>query len=191
MIWVREGRVKNPGVVNKQARKLRIATPARWSMADCHRGVMVSKAWKRKLRKYAPSLRFEHNQRCLLNAEATGDMERAKAIRSMMEREEKASMWFRLNYSFLDNGGRGNTVTRVEREEDGVIIEYTEQEDVERVVREMTQHCFTMADSSPFCNGLLGEELGYTADTDTARAILEGTYQPPTNRYLPATNKYA
>jgi hypothetical protein len=99
----------------------------------------------------------------------------------MMEREEKASMWSRLKYSFSDNGGRGNTVTRVEREEDGVIIEYKEQEDVERVVREMTQHRFTMADSSPFCNGLLGEELGYTADTDTARAILEGTYQPPTN----------
>jgi hypothetical protein len=99
----------------------------------------------------------------------------------MMERKEKASMWSRLKYSFSDNGGRGNTMSRVEREEDGVIIEYTEQEDVERVVREMTQHRFTMADSSPFCNGLLGEELGYTADTDTARAILEGTYQPPTN----------
>jgi hypothetical protein len=36
-----------------------------------------------------------------------------------------------------------------------------------------------MADSSPFCNGLLGEQLGYLADTETARQILEGTFEPP------------
>jgi hypothetical protein len=34
MIRVREGRVKNPGVANKQARKLGIEAPARWSMAE-------------------------------------------------------------------------------------------------------------------------------------------------------------
>jgi hypothetical protein len=97
----------------------------------------------------------------------------------MMEREESDTMWNRLTYAFSDNGGRSNAVTRVEREEDGSVIEYTEQEDVERVVREMTQHQFTMAESSPFCNGLLGEQLGHTADTVVAQAILDGTFQPP------------
>jgi hypothetical protein len=57
-----------------------------------------------------------------------------------MEREESVTMWNRLTYSFSDNGGRSNAVTRVEREEDGGVVEYTEQDDVERVVREMTQH---------------------------------------------------
>jgi hypothetical protein len=179
LIHVREGKVKNPGVVHKQAQKLGIDAPAMWSIDDCYRGVIVSKAWKRKLGKYAPSLRFEHNQRCLIDAEASGDVERAKAIRAMMEREESDTMWNRLTYAFSDNGGRSNAVTRVEREEDGSVIKYTEQEDVKRVVREMTQHRFTMAESSPFCNGLLGEQLGYTADTVVAQAILDGTFQPP------------
>jgi hypothetical protein len=67
----------------------------------------------------------------------------------------------------------------VEREEEGEIVEYTDQEDVEQVVRDMTQHRFTMAESSPLCQGLWGEELGYLADTDVARSILDGTFEPP------------
>lgn len=55
LIHVREGKVKNPGVVHKQAQKLGIDAPAMWSIDDCYRGVIVSKAWKRKLGKYAPS----------------------------------------------------------------------------------------------------------------------------------------
>jgi hypothetical protein len=99
----------------------------------------------------------------------------------MMEREEKASMWQRLKYSFSDNGGRSNAVTRVEQEDDGTVVEYMEQEDMEQVVCEITQRRFTMADSSPFCNELLGEQLGYIADTKIAQSILDGTFQPPPN----------
>jgi hypothetical protein len=65
-------------------------------------------------------------------------------------------------------GGRCNAVTRVERVENGVTVEYTQQEDIERVVREETQSRFSAAESSPFCQGLLGEELGYVSDTSTA-----------------------
>ena len=86
------------------------------------------------------------------------------------------------NFNLLSrayNGRRSNAVTRVERVENGITVEYTEQEELERVVREMTQHRFTMADSSPLCNGLLGDQLGYFADTDTAIQILEGTFEPP------------
>lgn len=179
MIRMHEGRVKNIGLLCKQARKLGIVAPKRWSLADCHMGVAVSKSWKRRLGKFAPGLRFEHNQQCLLEAEAEGDVERAKAIRAMMTREESANMWSQLGYTFSDNGGRSNAVTRVEREEFGEIVEYTEQEDVERVVREMTQDRFTLADSSPLCNGMWGEQLGFLADTEVARAILDGTFVPP------------
>ena len=88
-------------------------------------------------------------------------------------------MWSSLRYNFSGNGARSNAVTRVERVEDGAVVEYTEQEALEQVVREMTQDRFTLADSSPLCNGLLGEQLGYLADTEVAQSILEGTYEPP------------
>eukprot|EP00956_Cyclotella_meneghiniana_P024660 scaffold49823_cov73-Cyclotella_meneghiniana.AAC.2 len=43
----------------------------------------------------------------------------------------------------------------------------------------MTQNRFTLADSSPLCSGLLGEELGYLANTEVAESILSGTYNAP------------
>jgi hypothetical protein len=176
MIAMQEGTVHNTGLLCKAARKLGIIAPIRWSIPECLHGMAVCRAWKRKLKKYAPSLRFEHLQECLLEAEASGDTERAKAIRTMMDREDSATMWQWLSYTFNDNGGRGNAVTRVERIEDGNVVEYTVQEEMEQVVREETQHQFTLAASSPLCHGLLGKQLGYLADTEVAQAILDGTY---------------
>jgi hypothetical protein len=100
----------------------------------------VCRAWKRKLTKYAPSLWFEHLQECLFEAEANGDREQAKAIQTMMTREESATMWQRLSFTFADNGGRSNAVTRVELVENGAVVKYTDQEEMEQVVREETQH---------------------------------------------------
>lgn len=88
-------------------------------------------------------------------------------------------MWQQLIFAFSDNGGWSNAVTRVEWVDEGKMEEYIEQEDVERVVREMTQDRFTLADSSPVCNGLLGKQLGYLADTDIAQSILNVTFAPP------------
>ena len=139
----------------------------------------MCKAWKRKLEKYALTLRKEHLQFCLLDAEASKDVERAKAIRTMMTREENKTMWAQLKHVFSDNGGRSNAVTRVECVENGLTVEYTKQEDIEQVVREETQSRFTLAESSPLCNGLLGEQLGYLADTAVAESILNGTFVPP------------
>ena len=181
LIRMQENRVRNTGILCKKARKLGIEAPRQWSIEECRHGLAICKAWKRKLHKYAPALRKEHLQDLLLDAEANKDTERAKAIREMMDREESKSMWSQLNYTFKDNGGRSNAVTRVERMENGEVVEYTQQEEIEQVVREETQHRFTLAASSPLCNDLLGDQLGYIADTEVATAILNGTFVPPDN----------
>jgi proteasome assembly chaperone (PAC2) family protein len=36
---------------------------------------------------------------------------------------------------------------------------------------------FQLANSAPICQGLLGEQLGYLADTETAQAILDGRFE--------------
>lgn len=76
-------------------------------------------------------------------------------------------MWGILSYHFNTNRAHCRTV------------KYTAQADIERVVREETQSRFSAAESLPFCQGLLGEELGYISDTATAAAILNGTYEIP------------
>ena len=126
----------------------------------------------------AAVLRREHLSNRLVEAEAREDQEKAKAIRSIIDREASASMWRDIKWTFADNGGRSNVVTRVERIENGVVREYTEQADVERVVREETQERFSAAESSPFCHRPLRDQLGYVSNTDTAAQILNGEYSP-------------
>jgi hypothetical protein len=87
---------------------LGIEAPKQWMIEECKYGIAVCLAWKRKLRKYTPGMRSEHLRYCLIEAEAIGDTERAKAICAMMTREESATMWQQLSFTFNDNGGRSN-----------------------------------------------------------------------------------
>ena len=179
LIRLKKGLIKNPGVLCKHARRLGIETPRRWTLDQLRHGRAIAKAWKRKLQPEAPTLRREHLGNRLVKAEADRDIDKAKAIRSIIDREASSAMWSEIKWTFADNGGRSNAVTRVERMEEGKVREYTEQSDIERVVREETQERFTAACSSQFCQGTLGEELGYVSNSETALKILAGQYEPP------------
>ena len=115
-----EGKVHNPGVMYKMARKLGIMQPRQWSLEEIQHGRAICKAWKRDLEKSAPALRSEHLRDCLIEAEAQQQVERAKALREMIDKEEGRQMWRRLQYAFKENGGRSSAVSRVERVEDGI-----------------------------------------------------------------------
>lgn len=111
-----EGKVHNPGVMYKMARKLGIMQPRQWSLEleEIQYGPAICKAWKRDLEKSAPALRSEHLRDCLIEAEAQQQADRAKALRKMIDKEEGRQMWRRLQYAFKENGGRSNAVSRVE-----------------------------------------------------------------------------
>lgn len=68
-------------------------------------------------------------------------------------------------------------MTRVERVKEGRVVEFTSQEDIERVVREETQERFSAASSSPFCQDQLGAKLGYVSNTEVVLAMLRGDYK--------------
>jgi hypothetical protein len=174
-----EGRVRQPGLLCQQACKLGIMKPRLWTLEQVQEGHQVCKAWKRELELYAPAFCFEHVRDLLIDAEAKGQSERVKILREQMSCEESRGMWGVLHYHFNTDGGRCNAVTRVDRIEDRVTVEYNQQEDIERVVREEMQARFSAAELSPFCQGLLGKELGYISDTATAAAILNHTYVIP------------
>lgn len=93
LLRIRQRGAHNPGVVYAKARSLGIVAPQRWTIVECEYALTVCKAWKQKLQGYSGCLRREHLQKCLLDAEANGDTERAKAIRTIMTREESRSMW--------------------------------------------------------------------------------------------------
>jgi hypothetical protein len=114
LIRLKYSRKGNRSAAYKKARKLGIQAPKLWTEEECRHAIDVCRYWKKRLATYAPALRREHQQQCLMDAEATGDTDRAKAIRASMTREESRTMWGSLRYNFSPNGGRSNAVTRVE-----------------------------------------------------------------------------
>jgi hypothetical protein len=142
--------------------------PRQWTLEQIQEGRRVCKAWKRELELYSHAMQKEHLADRLIEAEANEQPVRAKAIRKLMNHEDSRTFWGPLRYHFNNNGGRCNAATHIKRVDDCVTVEYTQQGDVEQVVREETQSRFSAADSSPFCQGLLGKELGYISNTETA-----------------------
>ena len=62
---------------------------------------------------------------------------------------------------------------------DRSIQECNTKETVEQGIASENSKRFGMASHAPICPGALFELLGYLADTVTAEAILEGTFQSP------------
>jgi hypothetical protein len=95
---MKEGRVRNPGLLCKQARKLGIVASKRWSMEELEQGREISKAWKRSLEPFAPSLRSDFLGNQLVEAEATENTEKVRALSNMISRENNSRMWDQMGY---------------------------------------------------------------------------------------------
>ena len=53
------------------------------------------------------------------------------------------------------------------------------KETVEAAIADENSKHFSLANSAPICQGALFELLGFSANTETAEQILEGTWTPP------------
>ncbi len=74
---------------------------------------------------------------------------------------------------------RSATSIQVE-ERGGAIAKHNTREPVEQTIfSEIHNKRFMMAGEAPICNGKLFQEFGYTANTEAARAVLDGTYVAP------------
>ncbi len=64
--------------------------------------------------------------------------------------------------------------------ERGAITEHTTCKPVKQTMfSEIHNKRYTMAGEAPICNGKLFNKFGYTARTEAAQAVLDGTYVAP------------
>ena len=68
------------------------------------------------------------------------------------------------------------------------MLEYAEQEKIEKVIQDECEVRFTLAHSAPIMTTLLREQLRYLSDEEIARQIITGTYDIPDD-LDPATTK--
>jgi hypothetical protein len=76
---------------------------------------------------------------------------------------------------------RSATTVQVE-EQSGLVSESTTKDAVEDAIfMEVHDKQYTLAKEAPICSGKLLDDFGYVANTPASRAVLDGTYQAPTN----------
>ena len=83
---------------------------------------------------------------------------------------------------------RSPSVLKIQKVVDGEVMEYTEQEEIEKVIQDECEVRFTLAHSAPIMTTLLGERLRYLEDEEIARQIITGTFEIPDD-IDPATTK--
>ena len=128
-------------------------------------------AQKRILQGSAPELWKEHLNECLLKAEAAKDVERAKGIKSKMERESQKKMWYFINRSQKDpRSGAAHIVQRVD--ENGDTEDSTCKEDTEGFIFAENEYRFQLANDAPISHTKLIDQLGYLGDSDIAQQIV-------------------
>ena len=110
-----------------------------------------------------------------INAEKDDDVKRPETL---IQNERQQKTWRGIQYVTKKNrvGGVTKVVIPRSNKEDEVCNTKTA---VKKGLANSLSECFSCAESAPICQGALFELLGYSADTETAEDILEGTFIPP------------
>ena len=167
----------NKGNVRRNARRRNIKNPANLTVEEIQDALRYCRIRASDLRRQAKSLRKADLRNCLIAAQEKRDKERARAVKQKMDREENIKMWTNIKYVVRDP--RSSQVLKVQRLEHGAVCEYTNKEDIERVVQEECRSRFTLAHNAPIMKHLLAGKLRYLEDEDVAKAIVDGTYDIP------------
>ena len=110
-----------------------------------------------------------------IDAEKDEDITR---LEMTIKNERPRKVWRGIMYVTSPN--RTGEVTKVIIPKEGENDEVCNTKDaVERGLANSLSERFSCAESAPICQGALFELLGYSADTETAEQILEGTFIPP------------
>lgn len=174
-----EGKIRNRGNLKRTARRCGIENTLLLSLEEIDARLQVCREKCEYFRNQGHQHRQRHLQTRLQAAREEDNDIAEKAILAIIHKERSKAGWRRLNYS-MGTQQQGRSVQSVQVElEDGVIEEYSGQEDVQEAIwSNIHQKRFYLAEQAPICAGELREEFGYNADTLAASAVLNGVYAP-------------
>ena len=171
-------RSRNPSNIKRFARRCGIDRPGQLTLSDLVVQYKECKDRTKRLLAESPWMRRTYMSEKLQAAIAAEREEEVTRLRAMLRAEAQAKAW--RSIKSVTESSAFNSVTRVEVPlVDGTTQECTTKETVERGIARENSKRFGMASHAPVCHGALFELLGYSADTETAENILEGTFHPP------------
>jgi hypothetical protein len=175
LLGYHKGQVKNQGNLKRAARRCNIPNPLSLSVTEIYERLNECKKECLFFQEHGKRFRQKHLNNWLGIAQEEEDKEAFRKISAIIQREQQRNFWRRLNYCTEKKKTRSATSIQVE-ERRGAIAEHNTRKPVEQTIfSEIHNKRFTMAGEAPICNGKLFQEFGYTANTEAARAVLDGT----------------
>ena len=122
-------------------------------------------------------LRKVHLRNRYIRAQESGDDGKCKDILRIIGREEQKSMWRRINRA-LDKPSLG-AIPFVQRLENGLVVNVTETDEMNREIQTVTEKRFDLSMSAPITMSSLRTKLGFLSDMDFANDLLTGNVHIP------------
>lgn len=172
-----EGKTSNDGNICRMARRHGIHHPRSYDKAQLDQLYKIAKVRKQTLRKQAKFLRKQHLRERRAKAVAEKDTQKANDITALMLREQSASMWKRIGR--VTRAPHGGALVRVEREIDGRVVEFTEEEALVENILDVIRDRYSGAEDAPISNCSITELLGDFGFTELGLKIISGEFEAP------------
>ncbi|KAL3785756.1 hypothetical protein ACHAW5_003598 [Stephanodiscus triporus] len=178
LLRILEGKSHNASNTYRDALCCGIPSPSLLSVAQCNDSVEACTRCLHALKGQAVGLRKVHLRDSYIRAQECGDeTNKCKDILRIIGREEQKSMWRRINRA-IDTPSLG-AIPFVQRVENGVVVDITNTEEMNKDIQTVTETRFDLSMSAPISMSSLQQRLGFLFDTDFANSLLEGEVQIP------------
>jgi hypothetical protein len=181
IIQLHKGQIRNKKNLKRAARRFNIQNALGLSMAKVLQRVKECKRESKFYQENGKRFQAKHLNERMLLAQECEDEEAFKKIGAIIQKERQRLFWRQLNYVTGKKCTRSTTLVQVE-EQLGLVLESTTKDTVEAAIfREVHDKRYTMAKEAPICSRRLFDNFGYMANTPASRAVLDGTYQAPSD----------
>ena len=181
LIKIKSGEARTHTDISRAMRfaaRKNINDPRNLTLEQCQDGLTACRIRQKELRRSSTSLRRQFTQGIVSSATASGDVNRARAVKERMQRERSSSIWRRINK--VTRPSRGRACREVQRIIDGRTHTFTTKDSVEHHIQQECLSRFQLGHSAPIASTLLGYDLQYLQNHELAYSILMGTYDIPT-----------
>ncbi len=176
-----KGKIQNKRNLKRAARQCNIPNPLALSLAEVLQCIEECEQECKFYQENGKRFRLKHLNERMHLAQERNDEIAFKRKGAIIQRERQRSFWQRLNYVTGKKQTHSATTVQVE-EQLGLVSESTTKDAVkDAIFTEVHDKQHMLAKEAPICSGKLFNDFGYVANTPASRAVLDGTYQAPTD----------
>ena len=177
LLRLHDRKCTNPANIRRAARKAGIEDCTHLSRAQILAGIAYCKNQLRGMKGKERQLRQAHLE-TLAARDAAEDKELTNhGARRVLTAESQKSMWKRINR--VTNPPRGGAITKVQKEQGDEVVELVTLDEMSREIQTVTEQRFALAESAPAFRSSLRQSVGFTADSQFALDIMNGTEEIP------------